>query len=201
MKPNAAGYMYESFHNKARQPWDNNTHKAIPMRLSFSPIADLEIGGSFMVSQYTDEDSAADRFARYYFAHLLYGGERLTVAAEFGQLEIDVNPANMQTIVNGGNGTMGDTLVIQRSAYVSAGYKLLSEQWGVFSFEPVVRWEFMDSWEQDETNLGDRHCVWLGFRLSPTEGWVIKAAYLFQWEPDGPSLDNDGVVVEAVFEF
>lgn len=198
MVPNAQGYMYEAFHDKARQPWDNNNDKAIPVRLALVPSENFEVGGSFMFSKYDDD---GDRSANYFFGHLLYGGERLTIASEYGELHLDVDPANMATAANVTNGTSGGSKVTQRSFYASGAYKIIHKKYGIHSLEPVFRYEFMDSWVQDRTDRGDRHAFWMGFRFNPFAGWTLKSAYLIQWEPEGPKLNNNGFVLESVFEF
>jgi hypothetical protein len=197
MKPNAQGYFYEFFHEMARQPWDNNKNKYIPVRLTLQPIQDLFIGASYADGKY---DTAEKYGAAYTFAHLLYGGKKLTVACEYGQLKFDVNPANMRTAANIANGTLGNTSVTQYSYYLSAGYKVIQDKY-VHFLEPVVRYEYMNSWQEDSLHKGDREVLWGGFRLSPYEHWVIKAGYCFQRESYGPSLDNDGYIVESVLEF
>jgi len=207
---NEQGYMWEAFHDKARQPWDNNSDKPIAFRVAFSFFDELELGASAMFAKYDANDKLA---SNYFFGHLLYGGERLTVAAEAGMLKLDVEPANMQSPANAVNETTGDTGVTQFSTYVSAGYKVIYDMWGLEFIEPVVRYEFMDSWMEDATNKGDRHAIWLGLRASPIKGWTIKAAYLIQLETasdadfngdgtvDPATLENDGLIIESVFQF
>jgi hypothetical protein len=206
MKPNVQGYMYESFHDKARQPWDNNKSKHIAARLSFLPIKDLSFGGSYMFGKYDDDDKYN---ADFLYAHLLYGGERLTVAAEYGQLAVDVNPTFYtagDTTANGLpkwdntlSGTLNADKVTQYSYYISAGYKFFPHS-SIEYFEPVFRYEFMDSWKEDKQDKGDRNLFWLGFRFSPIKHWVIKAAYSIQTE-SYEDLDNDGFVIESVIDF
>lgn len=202
MKPNTQGYMYESFHNSARQPWDNNDSKHVAMRLAVCPRKDLEVGGSYMFGKY-DRNDKFD--ANYLFAHLLYGGEKLTVAAEYGQLVAGVRPANFGTDTSDGkwnnnwSGTVGAKEVTQYSYYISCGYKLLMDKY-VHCMEPVIRYEFMDSWKEDRENKGDRNVIWFGFRVSPIKHWLLKAAYMIQSE-EYADLDNDGFIIESVMEF
>ncbi len=197
MQPNSNGYMYENFHSKARQPWDNNDGKFFPIRLTVSPLPGLEVGASWMEGHYDDDD---ERLARYIFAHLLYAGDRLTVAAEYGQLTVEVDPENMKGPFNADNGTKGNDHVTQRSAYASAGYAIVKDGF-LLSLEPVLRLEFMDSWTDDSTDRGDRFLAWFGFRIKPVVGWTIKVAGALQTEPGGPDLDNNAFTAEAVYDF
>ncbi len=198
VKPNAEGYMYEDFHENARQPWDNNKNKYLCYRASFSPIPRLEIGGSHANGKYDKNDRYG---AAYSFAHFMYGGDRLTVVNEFGQIKIEVNPDNMKLAgVNDVNGTFGHTQVTQYSYYLSFGYQIIKERYVNF-FEPVFRYEFIDMWKEDRTNKNDRRLIWLGFRLSPERFWTIKAGYSWQTELTGPKLANDGYILESVVEF
>jgi len=202
MKPNSDGYMYENFHSKARQPWDNNKSKHIASRLAISPIKNLEVGGSYMFGKYDVDDKYN---ADYVWGHLLYGGKKLTIAAEYGQLMVDVNPNNFKiqstdsTWGNDLNKTFGASKVTQYSYYFSAGYKLFQNK-GIEYFEPLFRYEFMDSWKEDKLDKGDRNLFWFGFRLSPIKHWVIKAAYSVQTEPYA-DIDNNGMIVESVIDF
>jgi len=198
MKPNAEGYMFEGFHAKARQPWDNNSSKFFPVRLTISPLKNLEFGASFMEGFYDDDN---EYFARYVFAHLLYGGSRLTVAAEYTLLQVEVDPLSFRTDLNRSNGTYDNDVVSQHSAYISAGYKIIKDQLGIHFFELVFRVEYMDSWIEDKTNKSDRILAWAGLRFSPVQYWQIKLAGALQWEPGGPDLKNNMLVAETVFEF
>lgn len=197
MKPNANGYMYEAFMAKARQPWDNNRNKFIPVRLALKPRDNLEIGASYASGKYDADEKYGVMFT---LAHLLYGGKKLTLVAEYGEMKVDVNPTNMMTAANTANGTFGDSSVTQESYYLSAGYKILEDKY-VHFFEPVVRYEFMDSWKEDKLNKGDRRVIWVGFRVSPYKYWVLKAGFSSQEEPSGPSLKNNGYIIESVLEF
>jgi hypothetical protein len=203
LKPNAEGYMFENFHEEGRQPWDNNANKAISGRLSFSPIENLEFGGSYMTSKYDAEDTYKMDFL---FAHFLYGGKRLTIAAEYGQLMAQVPDTNLSVasfIDSEGNMFENknnmDNVVTQSSWYFSAGYKFFLDS-KIHYLEPVVRVEMMDSWVQDKENRGDRMAYWAGFRIAPFQHWVFKAAYLYQTETY-KELKNDGFVIETVFDF
>jgi len=202
MRPNSDGYMFEQFHAKGRQPWDNNKSKHIAARLAISPVKDLEIGGSYMFGKYdADNKYSAD----YAWGHLLYGGKKLTIAAEYGQLTVDVDAANFMIVStdsiwgNDLSGTLKANKVTQYSYYFSAGYKLF-ENTIIEYFEPVFRYEFMDSWKEDKLDKGDRNLFWFGFRLSPIEHWAIKAAYGVQTEPYN-KLDNNGLIIESVVDF
>ena len=207
MKPNAQGYMYESFHSHARQPWDNNTSKHIAMRAALSPVKNLEFGGSYMFGKYDRNDKYS---ADYLFGHLLYGGKRLTIAAEYGQLMVQVPDSNFYGPAPGGgfydannnvipNPNALDNKVTQYSWYISAGYKLFMDT-KIHYIEPVIRYEVLDSWKEDAMNRGDRQLIWTGLRFSPVEHWVFKAAYLHQTET-WKDLKNDGFVIETVFDF
>ncbi len=207
MKPNAQGYMYESFHSHARQPWDNNNSKHIAIRGSLVPVKNLDIGGSYMFGKYDRNDKYS---ADYLFGHLLYGGKRLTIAAEYGQLMVQVPDSNFYgPALNGGfydannnvipNPNALDNSVTQYSWYFSAGYKFLMDT-KINYIEPVFRYEFLDSWKEDTMNRGDRQLFWAGLRFSPVDHWVFKAAYLHQVET-WQDLDNDGFVIETVFDF
>ncbi|OGS19103.1 MAG: hypothetical protein A2219_01520 [Elusimicrobia bacterium RIFOXYA2_FULL_50_26] len=197
MKPNANGYMYENFMAKGRQPWDNNRNKYIPVRLAVKPTSKLEVGASYASGKYDFDEQYGAAFA---FAHALYGGDKLTVAAEYGQLKVDVKPANMMTAANAANGTTGDGSVTQYSYYLSAGYKVLQDKF-VHYVEPVVRYEVMDSWAEDDLNKNDRQVVWAGVRCAPYKYWTLKAGYGWQMENSGYALDNDGFILESVLEF
>jgi len=200
MIANTEGYMFENFHSKARQPWDNNTSKYIAGRLSFSPIKNLEFGGSYMTGKYDVEDKYN---ADYTFGHLLYGGERLTIAAEYAQLMVqlpDSNLAGPDVWPTGEiNNTVGDNKVTQFSYYLSFGYKFFQDT-KINFLEPVFRYEFMDSWKEDNLNKGDRNAYWVGFRFSPIKHWVIKTAYLYQTEKY-KELANNGFVIETIVDF
>ena len=206
MKPNSEGFMFEGFHNKARQPWDNNKNKFIPVRLSVNLLNKFNFGASYMEGRYT-KDEYGEKLAQYVFGHFLYGGDRLTIAAEFGQLKIGVDPENMKvTGVNDINNTEGDKYVTQKSYYLSAGYKVIKDKFNIYYLEPVVRYEFMDSWVEDDKNKGDRNVVWAGIRLSPVKNWTLKLAYCFQSEPgltdlNEDELENNGLTIESVIEF
>ena len=90
--------------------------------------------------------------ADFVYAHLLYGGERLTIAAEYGQLAVDVNPtfytagdttaAGSPKWDNTLSGTLNADKVTQYSYYISAGYKFFPHSL-IEYFEPVFRYEFM----------------------------------------------------------
>ena len=211
MMPNDQGYMYENFHNKARQPWDNNKSKHIAARLSFSPIENLEFGGSYMTGKYDVDDKYN---ADYLFGHVLYGGDRLTIAAEFAQIMVQVPDSNFYG-TNNNSGFEGgfvdvdgidvanpnalDTEVTQYSWYISAGYKFFLDK-KIHYLEPVVRYEVMDSWKEDAMNRGDRQVIWAGIRFAPMKHWVFKAAYLVQTETY-KDLKNNGFVIETVVDF
>ncbi|RLD61631.1 MAG: hypothetical protein DRJ05_02180 [Bacteroidetes bacterium] len=211
MKPNSQGYMFENFHSNARQPWDNNKSKNIAARLAFSPIENLEFGASYMTGKYDVDDKYN---AEYIFGHLLYGGDRLTIACEYSQLAVQVPDSNFYGPgVNGGffddtdpnniiavdNPNALDAEVTQYSWYVSGGYKFFQDT-KINYLEPVVRYEVMDSWKADAMNRGDRSAFWVGFRFSPQKHWVFKGAYLVQTETY-QDLANDGFVLEMVVDF
>lgn len=203
MIPNEQGYMFENFHSKARQPWDNNKSKHIAARLAFSPIENFEFGGSYMTGKYDVDDKYN---ADYLFAHLLYGGDRLTVAAEYAQIMVQVPDSNFNmptfTDVDGiifDNKNIGDKQVTQYSWYISAGYKFFVDT-KIHYIEPVVRYEEMDPWKEDAMDRGDRRVIWAGIRFSPMKHWIFKAAYLYQTEKY-KDLKNDGFVIETVVDF
>ncbi len=203
MRPNEQGYMFEAFHSKARQPWDNNSSKHIATRLAYSPMKDMEIGASYMFGKYDKEDKYS---ADYLFGHFLYGGRRLTIAAEYGQLMVQIPDSNLNvptfTDIDGNvfeNKNKGENNITQYSWYISAGYKFLVDT-RIHYIEPVVRYEYLDSWKEDALNKGDRQLIWAGIRFSPVKHWVLKAAYLYQTETY-KELDNNGFVLEAVFDF
>jgi len=176
------GYMYEFFHNHARQAMDNNNDKPLVMRLTYSPCKGLEFGGSHFKAKYDqDEKYSCD----YTFYHLLYDSDKWNLACEHGRAGID-------TLYRG--------KIHQSSAYLAASYKLLKDKKYVHFLAPAIRYEIFDPWEEDASNKGDRQSITYGINLSPYEHFVIRAAYQHTTEK-GAELKNDGMSVESVFEF
>lgn len=183
IKTNTDGYMYEHFHDAARQATDNNHDKPVAVRCSLLPVKWLEFGGSYMNAKWDSEDQ---HFAQYAFSHFLCNFERLTVVAEYGQLKF---------------GTPNNDTVSQFSGYFSAGYNVLQGMDYIEFLQPVIRYEHYDSWKEDPSRKGYRESFSAGLRYAPFPGWIIKMAYQITLESKGPDLDNDGFAAEMVFEF
>ncbi len=178
----ATGYMYEQFHNHARQAMDNNTDKPLVMRLAYSPFKGLEIGGSNFKAKYDkNEEYGCD----YTFYHLLYDSDRWNVSCEHGRAGIDTKKRGK---------------IHQSSSYLATSYKLLKDEKHVHFLAPAIRYEIFDPWEEDASNKGDRKAITVGINLSPYEHFVIRAAYQHTTEK-GPELKNDGLSIESVLEF
>ncbi|MFH1962619.1 MAG: hypothetical protein ABIJ30_07080 [bacterium] len=188
MGTNSAGYMYEYFHNKARQSLDNNNDKPLCLRLAYSPFKNLEFGGSYLKAKYdTDEKYGCD----YTFYHLLYGSDRWDIDCECGQLGVDVDPTK---------NSRGDKKIHQSSAYIAASYKVLQEKY-VHFLAPTIRYEIIDPWEEDTTNKADRKSISIGISISPVEHFLIRTAYQHTTEKGPDELKNDGVSIETVLDF
>ncbi|MEW6516576.1 MAG: hypothetical protein AB1439_06720 [candidate division FCPU426 bacterium] len=183
VKKNAQGYMYEYFHDTARQASDNNNDKPVAVRCSVAPWKGLEFGGSYLNAKWDPDDRY---FAQYTFSHFLFNYDRITVVAEYGQLKLD---------------TPADGKVTQFSGYIAAGYEIFKNLPYLEALQPVVRYEQMDSWKEDPTGKEFRESISAGLRYLPCKGWQIKMAYQVIQEPKGPKLDNNGFAAEAVFEF
>lgn len=187
METNSDGYMYEYFHNMARQSLDNNNDKPLCMRLAYSPFSGLEFGGSYLRAKYdADEKYGCDST----FYHLLYGSDKLDVDCEYGRIGIEVKP---------GKNPRGDEKIHQSSAYIAASYKILQGKY-VYFLAPAIRYEIIDPWEEDTTNKGDRKSISIGVNISPVEHFLIRCAYQHTTEK-GHELKNNGVSVETVFDF
>ncbi|MBI4778035.1 hypothetical protein HY792_03855 [Candidatus Desantisbacteria bacterium] len=176
------GYMYEQFHNHARQAMDNNNDKPLVLRLSYSPFKGLEFGGSHFKAKYDKNEKYGCDFT---FHHLLYDSDKWNVACEHGRAGIDTKERGK---------------IHQSSAYLAASYKLLKDEKHVHFLAPAIRYETFDSWEEDPSDKCDRKSITVGINLSPYEHFVIRTAYQHTTEK-GSELKNDGVSVESVFEF
>jgi hypothetical protein len=186
---NDDGYMYELFVGGTRQALDNNKNKAACVRLALSPIKELEFGGSFLKAKYDPDDQYGIDF---HFGHLLFGSERLDLAAEYGRIVVEVDPTQ---------NTRGDSVVTQSSAYAAASYKILKDHAVINYIAPALRYEIFDPWEEHPDNIGERSSLSMGINISPWKYCIFKAAYQMTWEKVDPQLENDGWSFEAVIEF
>ena len=166
---------------------DNNNVPAVVGRVAFSPIRDLEVGGSFHVGQYnvsSEEGVVIDdkHYLKIFGLDWEYRRSRFSFLGEYARAGIDI-PA-------GFTGFLPDS---QQGIYAQVGYRFLT---GLTSTLPNssltgnIRIEGVDF---DSNASGDGHRrVTLGVNFRPIEDTVFKLDYQINRTTDALDVATPG---------